>query len=58
MDSIIAEWICSIQQCNEDTLNQWASEISHLTIHTTYHIGQIIHIRKEQGSWEMTQGVH
>lgn len=58
LDQIMSEWVESLQEAEESTLEQWASDITHLTIHTAYHIGQIVHIRKEQGSWNPSNGVH
>lgn len=58
LDQIMSEWVESVQQAEENTLEQWISDITHLTIHTAYHIGQIVHIRKEQGSWNPSNGVH
>lgn len=58
MDNIMSEWIISVKDSQEDRLQQWAADLTHLTIHTTYHIGQIVQIRKEQGSWNPSNGVH
>jgi uncharacterized damage-inducible protein DinB len=58
IDQIMSEWISLVQECADDRLDEWAPDLTHLTIHTAYHIGQIVHIRKEQGSWNPTNGVH
>ncbi|MEO8446067.1 MAG: DinB family protein [bacterium] len=36
----------------KDSDDSWYSVISNINIHNAYHIGQIIYIRKQQGSWE------
>jgi uncharacterized damage-inducible protein DinB len=58
IDQIMSDWISSVQECPEEKLEEWSSDLAHLTIHTAYHIGQIVHIRKQQGSWNPTNGVH
>ncbi len=35
----------------------WGSKLSHMTIHTANHIGQIVTLRRLQGSWDPGQGV-
>jgi len=34
-----------------------ASTIAHIGAHNAYHIGQIIYVRKLQGSWDPEKGV-
>jgi DinB superfamily len=58
MDDMMSDWINTIKECSEETFNRWASYLVNLTIHMAYHTGQIVHIRKEQGSWDLKQGVH
>jgi uncharacterized damage-inducible protein DinB len=58
INTIMSDWIKAVQECDQNELNVWSSELAHLTIHTTYHIGQIVHIRKQQGSWDPKQGVN
>jgi hypothetical protein len=35
----------------------WYDMFAQMTIHNAYHIGQIVHLRKQQGSWNQAQGV-
>ncbi|MEP6945601.1 MAG: DinB family protein [Acidobacteriota bacterium] len=35
----------------------WRSPLAHQNIHNAYHIGQIVLLRKLQGSWDPTKGV-
>lgn len=35
----------------------WASPLANMNIHNAYHIGQIVVIRKLQGSWDAAKGV-
>jgi hypothetical protein len=38
-------------------LKEWASNIAHIGAHNAYHTGQIISVRKLQGSWDAAKGV-
>jgi uncharacterized damage-inducible protein DinB len=58
IDTVMTEWRSSVKECDEKKIDTWSSELIHLTIHNAYHIGQIVHIRKLQGSWDSKQGVH
>jgi len=35
----------------------WASVVAHINLHNAYHCGQIVLIRKLQGSWDAADGV-
>lgn len=41
----------------DDLNSTWSDEISYLTIHSAYHIGQIVTARKRQNSWKDEYGV-
>jgi len=38
-------------------LKESAATFTHISTHNAYHIGQIIYVRKEQGSWDPKNGV-
>jgi uncharacterized damage-inducible protein DinB len=57
IDQLMADWKKAVEEADEVNLNNWAEIIAHLTIHTTYHAGQILYIRKLQGSWDPQAGV-
>jgi hypothetical protein len=38
-------------------LNKRASTIAHSGTHNAYHIGEIVYIRRQQGSWDPEKGV-
>ena len=57
IDGLMAEWKMAVEEADESDLNTWIESIAHLTIHTTYHAGQILYIRKLQGSWNPEAGV-
>jgi uncharacterized damage-inducible protein DinB len=62
LNSVLSEWRRAISECSEDKLEtvvpnydsdaQWWALISNLATHNVYHIGQIVYVRKLQGSWE------
>src|SRR5579862_5041422 len=51
-DEIMTEWQQAVENADEKKLAEWASTIAHVGTHNAYHIGQIVYIRKEQGSWD------
>ncbi|MGG1629707.1 DinB family protein [Rossellomorea sp. NRS-1567] len=57
IDQLMADWKKAVEEADEANVNNWADSIAHLTIHTTYHAGQILYIRKLQGSWDPKAGV-
>ncbi|OWA37655.1 hypothetical protein B9G55_06280 [Saccharibacillus sp. O16] len=56
-DEIMARWVDEVTQADEEWLDKWTADLTHLTIHNAYHIGQIVLIRKQQGSWDKKYGV-
>ncbi|WP_210366006.1 DinB family protein [Bacillus sp. REN3] len=56
-DAIMSELTNAVETCDEDTLIKGAENITYLTIHAAYHIGQIVHIRKAHGSWNPANGI-
>ncbi len=42
---------------NDDYQAPWSSPLGHQNIHNAYHIGQIVLLRKLQGSWDSSKGV-
>ncbi|OWR32402.1 hypothetical protein CDO73_01995 [Saccharibacillus sp. O23] len=56
-DRTLERWIEAVEQADDDRMNKWTGDLTHLTIHNAYHIGQIVLIRKQQGSWDKKYGV-
>jgi hypothetical protein len=54
----MSEWKDVVEEADINKLNDRSSELAHLTIHITYHTGQIIYIRKLQGIWNSKNGVN
>ena len=57
LDEILTDWEKAIEGADEKTLASWASTIAHVSTHNAYHTGQILYIRKQQGSWNPEKGV-
>lgn len=57
LDQVMTEWEQAVQNADDKKLAEWASTIEHIATHNAYHIGQIVYIRKEQGSWDASKGV-
>jgi len=65
-DAIMGEWRSLIQSADEEKLAQtvsaenpspWWEVVTNLNAHNAHHGGQIVVIRKLQGSWDSSKGV-
>ena len=65
-DSIMSEWRKLLKAASEDKFNEavsatnkslWSSLLAHVNVHNAHHGGQIVLLRKLQGSWDAKQGV-
>ncbi len=57
LDEVMTEWENAVASAEEGKLQASYSMIAHVGTHNAYHIGQIIYVRKEQGSWNPANGV-
>ncbi|CAL1519536.1 DinB family protein [Chitinophaga sp. MM2321] len=57
IDTVLTELEKVIEQSDEQTLAPWYTIIAHISAHNAYHIGQMLYIRKQQGSWNPENGV-
>lgn len=46
-----------VETFDDQIFTKFASQLTHLTIHNAYHIGQIVDIRKQQGKWNPELGI-
>jgi hypothetical protein len=46
-----------VETADEQKLQNWAPEIARIGTHNAYHVGQIVLVRKAQGSWNPEKGV-
>jgi uncharacterized damage-inducible protein DinB len=56
-DQGMTEWENAVEAADDATIAKNASLIAHIGTHNAYHIGQIVFVRKEQGSWDSAKGV-
>ncbi len=57
LDEVLTAWEKEVEVADDKKLESWASTIAHIGTHNAYHVGQIIFIRKLQGSWDPEKGV-
>ena len=57
VDEVLAAWELAIQNADEAKLSEAQETIANMNTHNAYHIGQIIFLRKLQGSWDPEKGV-
>jgi uncharacterized damage-inducible protein DinB len=57
LDSVMNELEKWVETADEAKLKESATVLTHISTHNAYHIGQIIFVRKEQGSWDPKNGV-
>ena len=56
-DQVMTEWEKAVEAADENKIAAKASDVSHIATHNAYHIGQIVFVRKLQGSWDPEKGV-
>lgn len=57
LDQVLTDWEKAVESADSAKLNKWASTIAHIGTHNAYHIGEMVMVRKEQGSWNPEKGV-
>ena len=57
LDEILTEMEKIIGAADDSKLQSLSSDIAHISTHNAYHTGQILYIRKQQGSWDASKGV-
>ena len=57
LDQVMTELEKFVETADDKKLETLASEIAHIGTHNAYHTGQIIFVRKLQGSWNPEKGV-
>ena len=57
LDRVMKELEASVEKMPEEKLALKAPLISHISTHNAYHTGQILYVRKLQGSWNPEKGV-
>ncbi len=57
LDAVLTAWEKAVERADDDKIKASASLIAHVGTHNAYHTGQIIYIRRLQGSWDAEKGV-
>lgn len=57
LDKVLTNLEAEIEKMPDEKLALKAPTISHISTHNAYHTGQILYVRKLQGSWDPTNGV-
>src|SRR5437867_403514 len=57
LDEVMTEWEKAVEAADDAKLKDWYSIIAHVGAHNAYHIGEIVYVRREQGSWDASKGV-
>ena len=67
LKNVMSDWENSIKEADDIKLEEkpvketdgtWASYIGLINTHNAYHIGQIVTLRKLQGSWDKSKGIN
>lgn len=57
LDEVLTAWEKAVEAADDKKIESWASTIALIGTHNAYHVGQIIYVRKQQGSWDPEKGV-
>jgi len=57
LNQTLADWDAALANADDAKLATNASLIEHVATHNAYHTGQILYVRKLQGSWDPKKGV-
>ncbi|MFB4212755.1 DinB family protein [Shouchella sp. JSM 1781072] len=57
LNELMLKWRDAVKEAKPEDFTEAMTDLTHLTLHNAYHIGQIVSIRKQQGSWRTDLGV-
>ncbi len=57
LDEVLTAWEKAVEAADDKKIEASASTIAHVGTHNAYHTGQIVYIRRLQGSWDPEKGV-
>ena len=57
LDQVMTDLEKLVESADEKQLSSMATTISNICTHNAYHVGQILYVRKLQGSWNPEKGV-
>jgi len=57
LDQVMTDLEKLVESADDQQLAKWATTIANICTHNGYHTGQIVYVRKLQGSWNPDKGV-
>lgn len=57
INTLMLEWPHAVRTATDEQMKRWDKDLAQLTIHTAYHIGQIVTLRKQADNWDPTNGI-
>jgi hypothetical protein len=57
LDQVMTDLEKLVESADDQQLGKWAPTIANICTHNAYHVGQIVYVRKLQGSWNSDKGV-
>jgi hypothetical protein len=57
LDQVMKEYEKLVESATDQQLASWGTTIGTICTHNAYHVGQIVYVRKLQGSWNPEKGV-
>ncbi len=57
LDQVMTDLEKLVESADDQKLAKWAPTIANICTHNAYHVGQIVYVRKLQGSWNPDKGV-
>lgn len=57
LDEVLTELEKLVESADDKKLSSIATTVANISTHNAYHVGQIVYVRKLQGSWNPEKGV-
>lgn len=57
LDQVMTDLEKLVESASDQQLAKWAPTLGNICTHNAYHVGQIVYVRKLQGSWNPEKGV-
>ena len=57
LDQVMTDLEKLVESADEQKLSSMATTVANICTHNGYHVGQIVYVRKLQGSWNAEKGV-
>ncbi len=57
LDQVMTDLEKLVESADEQKLSSMATTVANISTHNAYHVGQILYVRKLQGSWNPEKGV-